>query len=81
VHHLIEQRFAKLFDVKEGDMLSMVLTKEEHIAFTKAWRELIPYRNSPKALRTDTAKPQDVINAAKQVYKNYPEILKALSIK
>lgn len=80
VHHLIEKRFSKLFNVKEGNMLSIVLTKEEHAAFTKAWRKAIPYKNSSKALRTDTAKPEDVINAAKEIYKNYPEILKALGL-
>ena len=80
VHHLIERRFAGLFNVKEGNMLSIVLTKEEHQAFTNAWRKAIPYDNSNAKLKTSTAKPEDVIKAAKDIYKNYPEILKALGL-
>lgn len=69
VHHIIEQRFAGLFNVKKGDMLSIVLTKEEHAAFTKAWRNEIGYINDSKSLRTDNAKQQHVIDAAKKYTK------------
>lgn len=62
-------------------MLSIVLTKEEHAAFTKAWRNEIGYINDSKSLRTDNAKQQHVIDAAKKIYKDYPEILKALNLK
>ena len=80
VHHLIEQRFADLFNVKKGDMLSIVLTKEEHQAFTNAWRKAIPYDNSVSDLTTGTAMRNDVLNAAKRIYSKYPEILKALGL-
>jgi RHS repeat-associated protein len=80
VHHLIERRFAHLFKVKEGDMLSIVLTKEEHQAFTNAWRKAIPYDNSVSDLTTSTAMRNDIINAAKRIYSKYPEILKALGL-
>ena len=67
VHHLIEQRFAGLFEVKEGDMLSIVLTKKEHDAFTKAWRNEIGYAKDHKnTKRTNTVDRQTVINIAKK---------------
>lgn len=50
-------------------MLSIVLTKEEHAAFTKAWRNEIGYINDSKSLRTDNAKQQHVIDAAKKYTK------------
>ena len=80
IHHLIEQRFARLFNVKEGDMLSIVLTKEEHQAFTRAWRSKIGYKNDRNAITTINATPEDVKKAAKDIYRNYPEILKALGL-
>ncbi len=61
-------------------MLYIVLTKEEHQAFTNAWRKAIPYNNSKGKVNTDTAKPEDVMRAAKAIYKKYPEILKALGL-
>ena len=67
-------------NVKKGDMPSVVLTKEEHKAFTNAWRKAIPYDKSNAILTTSSAKEEDVINAAKDIYRNYPEILKALGL-
>ena len=57
-----------------------MLTKEEHQAFTNAWRKAIPYNNSVSVLKTSTATRNDVINAAKDIYGDYPEILKALGL-
>ena len=62
-------------------MLSIVLTKEEHQAFTNAWRKAIPYDNSKSNLTSSSAKAEDVIKAAKEIYSNYPEILKALGLR
>ena len=67
-------------NVKKGDMPSVVLTKEEHKAFTNAWRKAIPYDKSNAILTTSSAKEEDVINAAKDIYRNYPEIFKALGL-
>ena len=78
VHHLIEQRFAEKLGVKTDDMLSIILTKEEHQAFTKAWRKAIDYKNT-KA-RTDNATTEQIYDVAKEIYKDYPEILKALKL-
>ena len=80
MHHLIEKRFASLFVVKEGDMISIVLTKDEHLVFTNAWRKAIPYKNSALYLGTNTVNSDDVINAAKRIYNKNPEILKALGL-
>jgi hypothetical protein len=38
VHHLIEKRFKGLFGESAGQMLSQVLSPENHQAFTNAWR-------------------------------------------
>ena len=75
VHHLIEKRFAVLFEVSPKEMLSIVLTKAEHLIFTNEWRALIPYGEG-----TANATKEVVERAAKQIYKNYPEILKALGL-
>lgn len=62
-------------------MLSIVLTKKEHDAFTKAWRNEIGYAKDYKnTKRTNTVDRQTVINIAKKIYRNYPEILKALNL-
>ena len=66
--------------VKEGDMLSIVLTKKEHQAFTNAWRSKIGYKNDKKSLTTISASRNDVEKAAKEIYKDYPEILKVLNL-
>lgn len=57
-------------------MLSVAVTKGEHQAFTNAWRAAIPYG----AQGTGTATGQQVIEAAKRIYANYPAILKALGL-
>jgi hypothetical protein len=56
------------------------LTKEEHQAFTRAWRSKIGYKNDRNAITTINATPEDVKKAAKDIYRNYPEILKALGL-
>ncbi|MFD2288251.1 DUF4280 domain-containing protein [Pedobacter petrophilus] len=75
VHHLIEKRFANIFKPPkiQKDMLSVVLTKEEHQIFTNAWRKAFPY-GKPKPT------PRQVEDAAKEIYKDYPEILKGLGL-
>lgn len=75
IHHLIEQRFAGLLGQTPGDMASIVLTIEEHRGFTNAWRQAIPY-----GAGTSSATTSQVTNAAKQIYKDYPVILKSLGL-
>jgi RHS repeat-associated protein len=81
VHHLIEQRFAKTLRVSEDDMLSIVVTPKEHQGFTNAWRSFIGYNNDKKALITETANPEQIMDAARKVYNGYPKILKSLGLK
>ena len=54
-------------------MQSIVVTKEEHRLFTNQWRKEIPY--GTKDLTRD-----QIMEVAKEIYKDYPEILKALNI-
>jgi len=79
-HHLIEQRFAEHMGMRARarDMPSIVLTKDEHRAFTEAWRDLISYDNYNVKLKTSTASKEDILNAAAEVYKDYPELLKTI---
>lgn len=74
-HHLIEQRFAATLGVKISQMSSIVLTRAEHLVFTKAWRKAIPY-----GIGTRAATKEQIYAAARQVYKKYPQILKALGL-
>ena len=76
VHHLIEQRFADTMGLKSGDMPSIVLTKDEHKSFTAAWKEAIGYKGSGNSVNTETATKDQVLSAAKKIYKDYPELLK-----
>ena len=59
-----------------GDMPSVVVTRAEHQVFTNAWREAIPY--GPTG--TGRATPAQVEAAARQIYRDYPEILDALGL-
>jgi hypothetical protein len=74
-HHLIEQRFASLMGGNTDDWLSIVVTRAEHTNFTNAWRTAIPYGSG-----TILATRAQVENAARQIYAEYPEILKALAL-
>ncbi len=74
-HHLIEQRFAAILGQNARQMLSVAVTQAEHQAFTNAWRALIPYGEG-----TATATAPAVIQAARQIYANYPAILRALGL-
>ncbi|WP_191018208.1 hypothetical protein [Treponema zioleckii] len=73
VHHIIEQRFAKLLGITDTTLMkSVVLTPEEHRKFTNAWRALIPYGEGTQS----ATKPQ-ILEAAKQIYKEFPKLLEA----
>ena len=78
VHHLIEKRFAKQMGMKEVDMPSIVLTKDEHRQFTAAWREAIGYDKSGAEMFTSGVEKEQILNVARDIYKDYPELLKAI---
>jgi RHS repeat-associated protein len=76
-HHLIEQRFKRLFmDEKELTKLSIALTPAEHQRFTNAWRKAIEYGEKG----TGTADKDLVIQKAREIYENYPDILSRLGL-
>ena len=55
-------------------MLSIAVTPAEHQVFTNAWRSRIAYGTSKIATLTQ------VENAARYVYRDYPDILTALGL-
>jgi RHS repeat-associated protein len=71
-HHLVEKRFARILGVNENDMLAIAVTEAEHQVFTNKWRHIIPYGTTPTR--------QEIDDAARWVYKGYPEILQALGL-
>lgn len=89
-HHLIEQRFSGVPGVSQwlgastNNWNSIVLTTQEHQVFTNAWRAAISTNNMNNPGWTNTftynATIEDVKEAARQIYANYPEILEALGL-
>lgn len=73
-HHLIEQRFKDLFK-DEPDLLKKAtsLSPDEHQAFTNLWRDKIPY-----GAGTAAATAEQVKAVAREIYVNYPWIIRAL---
>ena len=54
---------------------AIVVTRSEHQVFTNAWRQAIPY-----GAGTRTASRAQIEGAARQIYSDYPEILRALGL-
>jgi hypothetical protein len=61
-------------------MLSIVLTRAEHQAFTNAWLDFIGRSNSLNPKNTNTVTREQIMEAARVIYKDYPEILRALGL-
>jgi len=78
-HHLIEQRFANILGVSPSSMKAIALTKAEHQVFTNAWRNSIGYSTS-QGVNTINATKSQVFDAAREIYKDYPQIIKALGL-
>lgn len=74
-HHLIEKRFVNQMGGNTNDWPTIVLTKDEHTAFTNAWSGKIPTGSG-----TETATRGQIEDAAREIYANYPEILDALGL-
>lgn len=72
-HHLLEKRFARILGQKKSEMLSVAVTGAEHQPFTNKWRAMIPYGSR------DVTR-QEVQDAAKAIYANYPAFLKELGL-
>lgn len=69
-HHIIEQRLASVVGQKAGDMLSVVVSPEEHRVFTNAWRKAIEYGTDYGTLTKDF-----VWERAQEIYADYPALL------
>jgi RHS repeat-associated protein len=79
-HHIVEQRLAPALGqsyTQAKDWLSVALTKEQHQAFTNAWRDGIGFINSNNPINTATASGNDVWRVAQEVYQNFPTLLDA----
>ncbi|WP_157732691.1 RHS repeat-associated core domain-containing protein [Cellulomonas sp. PSBB021] len=74
-HHVIEKRFARRMGGNTMDWPAVVLTREEHRYFTHAWRNEIGYGAGTRA-----ATRQQIEDAARRIYADYPEILEALKL-
>ncbi len=86
-HHLFEQRFVaqltELLGSNTNKWKSIVLTVEEHNVITQSWRRIIGYNGQAVGTSgkvTSTATLADIKAAAREVYKDYPEILAALGL-
>jgi hypothetical protein len=77
---VIEQRFAETLGVNASQMQSIALTLAEHQAFTNAWRQAIGYNGSRNAVTTANATREQIMNATREIYRDYPEILRALGL-
>ena len=77
---MIEKHFANIIGISTGSMQSIALTKAEHQLFTNAWRTEIGYSSSNAIVKTANATKNQVLDAAKRIYTNHPEIIKALGL-
>ena len=79
IHHLIEKRFAALFDCNIDDFLSIPLAKELHQTITNRWRNLHKVSDSFKdfAYGSDyTLITYDLmVSAVKEVYRDMPSVM------
>ena len=72
----IEKRFPKAIGQDKRKMLSIAVTHQEHVEFTRKWLKEI----ARGAKGTYKAKLPEIEAAARKVYADYPEILKALGL-
>ncbi|MBP3446405.1 MAG: DNRLRE domain-containing protein [Clostridia bacterium] len=73
VHHIIEKRFADWLGIdNKNNMLSIVLDKETHRAYTSSWRGEIGYGIDYLASN------KDIVQAAFNVYQNSPKLFGAV---
>ena len=77
-HHLIEKRFVRELSLKNSEIMSIALTKEEHKIFTRLWRQAIGYNGSFSPIVTNEARLKDIWIAAQQVYSEHPVLLESV---
>ena len=69
---MLEQRIAKEFKINTNNLMSTIVTKEQHQTFTKAWRSTFSYGTDYSAISWER-----YVNAGKSIYANYPDMLNA----
>ena len=72
VHHIVEKRFKNRANISienTDDMFSIALSKADHQAYTKAWRDALPYGNNYSR--------KQVLQAAIKIYANNSSLLGA----
>jgi RHS repeat-associated protein len=67
-HHIIQARFAPLFNVDPEDMMAIAVSNLEHSALDLAWMDAIPYGT------TAAATQGEVLGAALDIYVDYPDV-------
>ena len=73
-HHIVEKRLVKAMGIEPSTMLSVALTHDEHLIFTKAWRKAFPYKTTDYFSLTK----EQIYAAALEIYEGYPELIKAV---
>lgn len=58
-----------MIGIKEGDIISVILTKEQHQVFTNLWRDVIEYGTD-----YDQLSKGQVLEIAQDIYKDNPEL-------
>ena len=69
IHHIIEKRFKAVIKLNINDYPSIALEKKLHRIITNRWLKAIPKK-------TKQPSKQQLINAAKKVYRDMPELRK-----
>jgi hypothetical protein len=76
-HHLIEARLAERLGIDPDTIPAAYLTRSEHQPYTRRWRNLIGYTGHRNPINTDTFTFEGVVEAARQVYGDRPDFLRA----
>ena len=80
IHHIIEKRFASLFDCKARNFLSIPLTEELHQIITNRWRNLPKvdemFKNFAYGADYSAIDYSMMERAINEVYQDMPQILK-----
>ena len=61
--------------MNQNNMLSILITKSEHLKFDNVWRKAIPYGKHAGEITT-----QRIMSTARRIYREYPDILNAFNV-
>lgn len=78
VHHIVEKRFADRLGISNTDnMLSIVLTHDEHVRYTNLWKDEIGRLGSNADITTQTATAEQIWAAAQRICADRSDLLEA----